>query len=176
MQFNEMLFAMAARFTLSERIEGGYVDDPDDRGRETKYGISKRSYPNVDIKNLTKKDAIEIYKRDYWDVNRTGEMPVTVGIVLFDSSVLFGPSRPSKWLQTACNLSRYGDIAVDGVIGPKTISAAMLASEASIVENMIAIRIKAHTDDVKENRKQIKFLRGWMNRISELLKYIAKIR
>ena len=46
--------------------EGGYVNDPSDPGGETKYGISKKAYPKVDIKNLTLDDAIEIYKDDYW--------------------------------------------------------------------------------------------------------------
>jgi lysozyme family protein len=48
-------------------IEGGYVNDPDDKGGETKYGISKRSYPNEDIKNLTLARAKMLYKRDFWD-------------------------------------------------------------------------------------------------------------
>ena len=48
------------------KYEGGYVNDPNDLGSETNFGISKRSYPNVDIKNLTKEQAIEIYHRDWW--------------------------------------------------------------------------------------------------------------
>jgi len=45
--------------------EGGYVDDPHDRGGETKYGITKRFYPNVDIKNLRNEQAKIIYHQDY---------------------------------------------------------------------------------------------------------------
>ena len=44
--------------------EGGYVNDPKDLGGETNFGITKRWYPDLDIKNLTKEDAIEIYKKD----------------------------------------------------------------------------------------------------------------
>uniref|UniRef100_UPI0039E582BF glycosyl hydrolase 108 family protein n=1 Tax=Klebsiella pneumoniae TaxID=573 RepID=UPI0039E582BF len=47
--------------------EGGYVNDPRDPGGETQFGISKRAYPNVDIKGLTRETAISIYKRDFWD-------------------------------------------------------------------------------------------------------------
>ena len=46
--------------------EGGYVNDPDDLGGETKYGISKRSFPSIDIKNLTKSEAIELYRQNYF--------------------------------------------------------------------------------------------------------------
>jgi len=46
--------------------EGGYVNDPKDPGGETNFGISKRTYPNVDIKNLTKEQAEAIYRRDFW--------------------------------------------------------------------------------------------------------------
>ena len=46
--------------------EGGYVFDPVDPGGETQFGISKRSYPNIDIKNLTRNQAIDIYFEDYW--------------------------------------------------------------------------------------------------------------
>ena len=44
--------------------EGGYVNDPKDLGGETKYGITKRFYPDIDIKNLTIEEAKEIYKKD----------------------------------------------------------------------------------------------------------------
>ena len=47
-------------------LEGGYVNNLDDRGGETKFGITKRTYPNLDIPNLKIEDAIEIYKRDFW--------------------------------------------------------------------------------------------------------------
>lgn len=46
--------------------EGGYVLDLNDKGGETRYGISKRAYPDLDIKNLTKEQAAEIYERDYF--------------------------------------------------------------------------------------------------------------
>jgi len=47
--------------------EGGYVNDPHDSGGETNFGISKRAYPNVNIKELTTAGAKSIYKKDYWD-------------------------------------------------------------------------------------------------------------
>ena len=54
--------------------EGGYVHDPTDLGGETNYGIAKRFYPKVDIKNLTKDGAKEIYKKDYWDKNKVDDL------------------------------------------------------------------------------------------------------
>ncbi len=50
--------------------EGGYVNDPKDPGGETNFGVAKRSHPDVDIKNLTKDGAKEIYKEHYWDGNK----------------------------------------------------------------------------------------------------------
>ncbi len=50
--------------------EGGYVNDPDDPGGETMFGISRRSYPHLDIFNLTRDDAIGIYYRDFWQKYR----------------------------------------------------------------------------------------------------------
>lgn len=80
------------------RVEGGYVDHPDDPGGETKYGISKRSYPNVDIKNLTEQDARRIYTRDFIApfIDRIKDPRLLTLVV--DAAVNHGISRAEKWL------------------------------------------------------------------------------
>ena len=67
--------------------EGGYVNDPNDPGGETNWGISKRAYPNLDIRNLTRDRAIQIYRRDYWDSLGCDQFPPAIVIALFDSAV-----------------------------------------------------------------------------------------
>ena len=46
--------------------EGGYSDNPADRGGRTNFGISSGAYPDLDVSKLTREQAKEIYKRDYW--------------------------------------------------------------------------------------------------------------
>ena len=73
--------------------EGGYVHDPLDPGGETNFGISKKSYPDLDIKNLTKEQAVEIYKRDYWLATKCDTLPYPLDIIVFDTAVNMGRSR-----------------------------------------------------------------------------------
>ena len=73
-------FDKAFEFTIG--VEGGYVNDPSDPGGETKFGVSKKSYPNLDIKNLTITQAKEIYYKDYWIVNQN-DMNYLVRLVLY---------------------------------------------------------------------------------------------
>ena len=81
-------------------VEGGYVNDPVDPGGETKYGISKRSYPQVDIKNLTLDGAAEIYERDFWNRMRLSELTSQrIAWKVFDIEVNTG--RGDELLQTA---------------------------------------------------------------------------
>lgn len=100
------------------KSEGGYVNDPHDPGGETKFGISKRSYPSVDIKNLTEDGARAIYERDYWQAVRGDVLPPAVACVVFDSAVNQGVKPAIRFLQAALG------VPVDGVIGPATIAAA----------------------------------------------------
>lgn len=97
--------------------EGGYVNDPNDPGGETKYGISKRAYPNEDIKNLTLDRAKVLYKADYWDKVRGDELPGCVATMVFDSAVNNGVSRAVRLLQMAAN------VPADGAFGPGTMTA-----------------------------------------------------
>lgn len=83
------------------RWEGGYANNPNDPGGETNYGISKRSYPDLDIRNLTRDQAIAIYERDYWHRSGAANLPWPMSLVHFDSAVNSGVAQANKWLAAA---------------------------------------------------------------------------
>ncbi len=102
--------------------EGGYVDHPLDRGGKTKYGISQRWYPDLDIPNLTIEDARAIYKRDYWDfLNLDLIKSDLVSNEMFDTAVNMGPEIAAECAQKACTLFFPGSLKVDRDIGPKSV-------------------------------------------------------
>lgn len=108
--------------------EGGYSKDPKDPGnwtggrigvgelRGTKYGVSAKAYPTLDIVNLTEQQARDIGKRDYWDKYQCDQMPPLVAFQVFDTA--YNGGKPAVWLQ------RVLGVDVDGVIGARTIAAA----------------------------------------------------
>lgn len=97
--------------------EGGYVNNPHDRGGETKYGISKRSYPRLDIAALTLTDAKAIYRVDFWARAGCDAVPDAIKFDLFDTAVNSGPVTAAKLVQRA-----VGEVD-DGLIGPRTLLA-----------------------------------------------------
>jgi lysozyme family protein len=100
--FNKAIVTTLAR-------EGGskFTDDPNDRGGATKYGISQRSYPNIDIRNLSEQDARTIYKRDYWDRLRGDEITSQViAEQLFDTCVNMGVKTGSRLAQSVSAYNR----------------------------------------------------------------------
>lgn len=115
--------------------EGGYVNHKADPGGETNFGISKRSYPNVDIRNLTRTQAEDIYRADYWHKVRGDDLPAGIDLVAMDGSVNSGVSRGSKWLQRAL------DVTADGAIGPVTIAAAKESDAVQVIEKACANRM-----------------------------------
>lgn len=84
-----------AAFGIIIGIEAGYVDDPKDPGGETKYGISKRRYPNEDIKNLTIDRARFLYQRDYWNSQGCEQMTWEQALLVFDAAVNGGYAK--RW-------------------------------------------------------------------------------
>jgi hypothetical protein len=74
-------------FELTVGLEGGYENDPNDPGGETKYGICKKYHPNIDIKNLTIDQAKAIYYADYWLPAGCDAAEFPMDICLFDSQV-----------------------------------------------------------------------------------------
>ena len=89
-------FLKAMEFVFS--WEGGYVDDPADPGGRTRWGISQRAYPDLDIANLTKDQARAIYKKDYWDKVGGDTLPAPLALVAFNAAVNCGVGRAKRWL------------------------------------------------------------------------------
>ena len=143
--------------------EGGYVNDPKDPGGETNFGVAKRSHPDVDIKNLTKESAIEIYKEHYWDKNKVESLSEELRHIYFDMCVNQGRGRAVKILQKAAN-AKGADLKVDGGMGPKTI-AAMNGVE---LDRVRAYRVKYYADLVTRKPDLEKFYFGWFRRALEV--------
>ena len=144
--------------------EGGYVDDPTDSGGETKYGISKKAYPNEDIKGLTVERAKELYKRDYWDRFKCGQLPDRIRHIYFDMCVNMGGGRATKILQEACNSKNSYKIDVDGGIGKNTIKASANLEDF----RLRAYRVMFYAELVMKKPNQMKFWVGWFRRSCEV--------
>ena len=142
--------------------EGGYVDDPDDLGGETNYGITKRRYPNEDIKNLTVLRAKELYYRDFYKpLNLYYIENELLALHIFDMAVNAGKRTAIKLLQDIL----FG-CKPDGSIGPMTAQA---VSYADITTNLVDVykakRIEYYYK-VSLRRNNKKFLKGWVNRVN----------
>lgn len=88
--------------------EDGLSEHPSDPGGLTKYGISKRAYPNLDIANLTKEQARQIFYRDYWLATGCDKVGADLALVLFDSAVNCGAWQARLWLTASDgNLYEY---------------------------------------------------------------------
>ena len=139
--------------------EGGYVNDPDDPGGETNFGIAKRSHPDVDIANLTKDGAKEIYKEHYWDRNKVESLSEDLRHIYFDMCVNQGRGRAVKIMQRAAN-SKGAGLKVDGGMGPMTIA----AMDGVELDRVRAYRIKYYADLVTRKPDLEKFYFGWFRR------------
>lgn len=117
--------------------EGGYVNRPfnEDPGGETKWGITKRSYPDLDIANLTLEQAAEIYNRDFIRPFLAAGFPSSIVYQLNDFAVHSGVGQATKSLQKELGLK------VDGQIGPKTKAKVASTSESDLAMYILAARL-----------------------------------
>ena len=146
--------------------EGGYVNDPLDAGGETKFGISKRAYPDLNIYDLTREDAIAIYYKDYWLRYKCDQVPDQVQGILFDMAVNHGGRRAVKILQQSANAKLKKKIAVDGMIGKNTIK----ACQGLTMERVASYRMMFYAKIVINKPSQEKFWFGWFKRCIKDLK------
>ena len=126
--------------------EGGYVNDPDDSGGETKYGITKARYPNLDIKNLTIAEAKELYRKDFYipmEIEKIKEL--NLALHFFDMGVNAGIGNAKQLMKDA------------------------LLEKEQTGENLLKIFKQKRIDYYKRvatYRNNKKYLAGWLNRVN----------
>lgn len=156
--------------------EGGFTDDPRDRGnwtsgkigigecKGTKYGISAMAYPNEDIKNLTKERAIELFKKDYWDKSNCDLLPDSISIVVSDCAYNSGYKRANKILQKCLGVTE------DGIIGKITLSKINNYDLTYLVESYSKFRLEFLQSLSTYNI----YGKGWKTRVEKIEKLAKK--
>ena len=170
--------------------EGGFVDDPDDPGGATNYGISLRwalgevdegdaldlldfdgdgDVDPDDIRRMRRQDAIAIYREFFWrDVyDRLGDRRLAIRV--FDTAVNMGHKQAHRILQRALRAATGRDIDDDGLIGPQTLGALPLATVDAILAAFRAEQAGFYRSLAAQRPRLEKFLRGWLNRAYEVV-------
>lgn len=142
--------------------EGGYVNDPRDPGGETKFGIAKRSYPSLNIANLTRDDAKAIYRRDFWDVLANAHPAVKFQV--FDFAVNSGIGTAIRKLQAAIGA------ADDGVWGKVSADKLGAMDLNDVLMRFAAQRLNYYT----ALSTWPTFGKGWARRVAGQLNYSAE--
>ena len=144
--------------------EGGLVNNPNDKGGLTKYGISQRSYPTLDIAALTLPEVRELYKRDFWDRAQCDRLPADLAFAVFDAAVNSGIGQAIRWLQRSLN------VADDGVVGALTLAAVQRFDDTSALcarfsGHRLEFMTRLSTWDV--------FGKGWARRVATNLQKVG---
>ena len=116
---------------------GGRIGKGELKG--TKFGISAASYPNVDIKNLTRDEAIQIYKEDFWEECEADCLPDAVAYSALDGAVNSGPRQSIRWIQKAAGA------ADDGLWGPRSADAVNRSDPNDLLLRYNAYRLEFMT-------------------------------
>ena len=155
--------------TRDQRRKVGYVNIPEDRGGETKFGIAKNANADLDIRRLTLNDAMTVYYRRYWSPLNSGAFPDIIGINLFDAGINHGIYQAAKFLQRAVGTD------ADGIIGPVTTALVLKMNPMEVCESILNARAALFKALAAKHPSQRKFLRGWLNRVSSLHNYIDSL-
>lgn len=157
------LFESAVAYVL--KWEGGYVNNPADPGGETRFGISKRNYPSIDISSLTADQAKSLYKSDFWDhfqLSAITNPPLAIKVL--DVLVNMGTSGAKVIQQALCAVGH--PVAVDGLFGVGTIAAINQSNYVSLLSEIRAQMAAHYASLALNNPSEKTFLLGWMRRAS----------
>ena len=158
------------------KYEGGFADNPNDRGGRTNMGVTQgfldtykeRAGVNVDdVRYLKEEDAIELYRTE-WNIYGFGKLDNSNAMKLvYDFAVNSGPLVAIKHLQRILN-SKGKNLAVDGYIGENTNRAVNSVDEKWLVREIQKARAEHCDRIVDQDPKQREFIKGWFNRINDI--------
>lgn len=152
------------------RAEGGWANDAHDRGRLTRYGVSSRAHPDVDLEALTPEGAKRIFFWRYWRVAQCHTLPYPLCLAVFDYAVHSGAPRAVMALQAAIGTK------ADGAFGPnsrKALAAALQEPGAEIIA-LEVVRLRSYflVDGFREGRfsplHPLRYLRNFWDRTVQL--------
>ncbi len=152
-----MNFQDAIKYILL--FEAGYANDPSDPGGPTNFGISARSYPDLDIENLSENDAINIYKSDYWDKTKCEWLPPALRLIVLDAAVNQGVKQAIIFLQKSLN------IKADGIFGPITNQAISDVIDSDVLHRYWKLRLEHYHKNPNWNL----YSKSWTKRLCETL-------
>lgn len=153
--------------TRENRKAVGYVNDPDDRGGETKFGVAKNANPDLNITTLTWEQAKATYFIRYWLAGKCDQLPGRVAVLHFDGCVNHGIKRANMFLQRAAG------VTPDGAIGPVTIAKIKQLNEIQLVNSICDQREQFYRQIVANRPTQAKYLTGWLRRITEMRAFVT---
>jgi lysozyme family protein len=161
--------------------EGGYVNNPNDKGGMTNKGITWTVWVSVfgdthdRFMAMSSDDWSVIFKKLYWDKALADDIDSQrIANLIVDWLWGSGQYYPEKDTQEIVNTVLHGHIATDGVFGPATIAAINSANEEELYNDLIARRKDFIDNIVKTNPSQEEFHQGWINRLNKLVEYNLK--
>ena len=177
-----MNFQKALAFVLKQ--EGGFVDDPLDPGGRTNQGITQATFARwlkanelsaADVKDIQSEEVWSIYREDYWKPGQCENLPNVLQLYHFDACVNHGILSAGRILQRALNHINPevwgGPLAVDGLVGPKTIGRAVVLGEHGETDHYLWERLAAYRRIVGHRPSSLKFLPQWIRRLEHLFYY-----
>ena len=180
-------------YSITNRREGGYVNDKDDKGGETYRGIARKKHPNWEgwkIIDVLKKDKTfplildehellqnhikKFYYEEYWLMIKGDLIPdQEIATEVYDNAVNIGVSKSSKYLQRTINIlnknrSSYNDIKVDGKIGPVSLLALNASIKSNGIKRIVNVingyQVKHYIECMERNPVNEKYT-GWFDRV-----------
>lgn len=164
-------FKKALRFVL--KWEGGYSEHPNDPGGATMKGIIQSVYdawrkskglPQQPVKLITDDEVYAIYWERYWSPLKGDKLPEPLDLVVFDSGVNCGVGRAARWLNTVLGLGAQTTVT------PQTLEALKKKDAKEVAKQICGLRVEHYHKIAKANPKLLVFLKGWMNRMRDLMK------
>lgn len=174
-------FDNALKATL--RFEGGYVNDPKDKGGETNLGITRKTYEqflkknnlpldNLNMREIPEEHVLEIYKTMYWQPAGCDHLPPLLAQQVFDFAVNSGTKKAIQFLQAQVGAEQ------DGIFGPATKASVEQAvqntGDAALARSYVQSRRTFIENAVAKGQIHAKFKKGLINRTNTLESYIPK--